>query len=93
MQGLRFPSNLLFLEELIQERWQMQEQYIFVEVKTRLSKKFGNPVDSVDYKKLKHFISASRYYIYVNKLERKKIRFDIIEVYSSAKLVPLSLLI
>ena len=39
------------------------------------------PVDSVNKRKLRHIIEASKYYIYKNSLEFEKIRFDIIEVY------------
>ena len=34
----------------------------FVEVKTRSNSKFGSPVDSVDNIKIRHLLSACRYY-------------------------------
>ena len=57
------------------------EEYVFIEVKTRRSKQYGRPVDSVNENKQKHILQASKYYIYVNNLENKCLRYDIIEVY------------
>ena len=62
-----------------------ESDYIFVEVKTRMSKKFGNPVESVNKYKQKHIVNATKYYVYKNSLENKNIRFDIIEVYINKK--------
>lgn len=56
------------------------EEYVFIEVKTRGNDKFGFPRDAVDEKKEKHIKSASKYYIYINYLQNKPIRFDVIEV-------------
>ena len=47
----------------------------FVEVKTRSNSKFGSPVDSVDNNKIRHLLSACRYYLYKNRW-RKGIRFN-----------------
>lgn len=57
------------------------EEYVFIEVKTRTTSKFGNPSEAVDINKRKHIENASKVYIYQNRLENKLIRFDIIEVY------------
>jgi len=57
------------------------EEYIFVEVKTRMSRNYGKPIDAVDKNKQKHIIDATKYYVYKNSLENQNIRFDIIEVY------------
>lgn len=64
---------------------QNKEEIIFVEVKSRMSKKYGNPIESVDNYKQKHILDASKYFIYKNKLENQNIRFDIIEVYINDK--------
>lgn len=61
------------------------EEYVFVEVKTRCSKKYGQPVDSVNDTKLKHILQASRYYIYINNLQNKCLRYDVVEVYINEK--------
>lgn len=58
-----------------------KNEYVFIEVKTRLSKKYGMPIESVNKKKQKNLINASKYYIHINKLEKDFIRFDIIEIY------------
>lgn len=56
-------------------------EYIFIEVKTRVSKRYGAPAEAVDINKQKHIINATRYFVYKNSLENKNIRFDVIEVY------------
>lgn len=58
-----------------------KDEYVFIEVKTRTSRKYGMPVDAVDTSKEKHIEKSSKVYIYLNKLENKYIRYDIIEVY------------
>lgn len=58
-----------------------KDEYVFIEVKTRISKKFGSPAEAVNENKIKHILSASKYFIYKNSLENKNICFDIIEVY------------
>ncbi len=58
-----------------------KDEYVFIEVKTRMSKKFGVPAEAVDINKQKHIINATRYYTYINSLENKNIRFDVVEVY------------
>ena len=59
------------------------QEYIFIEVKSRTSIKYGVPVEAIDKNKMKHIISASKYYILQNNLQNKFIRYDIIEVYIS----------
>ena len=58
-----------------------KNEYVFVEVKTRTSDKFGKPVEAVDNTKQKHIYNTAEYYLYCKKLENAYIRFDIIEVY------------
>lgn len=62
-----------------------KNEYVFIEVKTRLSKKYGDAAEAVNNEKIKHILQASKFYIYVNKLENKCIRYDIIEVYMNEK--------
>lgn len=62
-----------------------KDEYVFVEVKTRVTEKFGKPAEAVNKEKIKHIIRASKCYIYVNHLENKYIRYDIIEVYLGEK--------
>lgn len=62
-----------------------KNEYIFVEVKTRISKRYGEGIDAITESKKKHIINAAKYFIYKNKLENENIRFDIIEVYINEK--------
>lgn len=54
---------------------------IFVEIKTRTSLKFGTPAMAVNYTKRKHIKSVAKMYLYLNKLNDSKIRFDVVEVF------------
>jgi len=56
-------------------------ELVFVEVKTRCSKKFGEAREAVNKYKRKHIKKAAQFYIYKNNLENKFIRFDVVEVY------------
>lgn len=58
-----------------------KDELVFVEVKTRCSKKYGEARDAVDKYKKKHIKKAATFYIHKNKLENNFIRFDVIEVY------------
>lgn len=62
-----------------------KDEYVFIEVKTRVSKKYGRPLDAINESKKKHILQTSKYYIYVNNLENKFIRYDVIEVYMNEK--------
>lgn len=59
----------------------IKKELVFIEVKTRTSRIFGNPVDAVDMKKQKHIYWAAQYYIYLHSIKDLYIRFDVIEVY------------
>lgn len=50
-------------------------------MKTRLSNNYGKPIEAIRTRKEHNIITASKLYIYNNKLEKEKIRYDIIEVY------------
>lgn len=56
-------------------------EYVFIEVKTRTSKKYGRPIEAVNKNKIKHIINTSKYYILKNNLQNFFIRYDIIEIY------------
>lgn len=57
-----------------------KDEYVFIEVKTRKNKEYGEPIDAIDKNKIKHLKKAISYYLYINKLEDKFIRIDIIEI-------------
>ena len=53
---------------------------IFFEVKSRYTKSFGTPLESVTCHKKGKIVSISSYYIYVNNLYDYNIRYDVIEI-------------
>ena len=58
-----------------------KEEVVFVEVKTRCSKQYGEAREAVDTYKKKHIKKAATYYICKHKLENRFIRFDVMELY------------
>ena len=51
----------------------------FIEVKTRLSKKFGYPEENVSNKKIQNLINAAEEYLYLNP-QWIRIQFDILSI-------------
>ena len=51
----------------------------FIEVKTRRTKKFGHPEESVGKKKIQNIINASEAYLY-QQPQWKRIQFDILSI-------------
>ena len=58
-----------------------KDEVVFIEVKTRTNKKYGEPVEAVTFIKKRHLIKAIEYYLYIKKLEDEYIRIDVIEIY------------
>lgn len=58
-----------------------KEELVFIEVKTRTSLRYGNPIEAVDQRKQKHLIKTIKYYLYSRHLENEFIRVDVIEIY------------
>ena len=60
------------------------DYYVFIEVKTRTSDKFGEPMEAVTDFKQRHIIRSAQSYLMTNKIDENqiKIRFDVIEVKS-----------
>ena len=54
---------------------------VFVEVKTRVSDKYGDAADSVNYFKQKNIILVAKYFILKSDKEYDEYRFDVIEMY------------
>lgn len=53
---------------------------VFIEVKTRQSKRFGYPEEAVDNRKSDHILTCADHYIYQNQWTGD-IRFDIISIF------------
>lgn len=60
-----------------------KNEIVFIEVKTRTSKRYGTPIEAVNKNKQKHLMKTIKYYIYVKHLENKFIRIDVIEIFLS----------
>ena len=56
-------------------------ELVFIEVKTRTNSEFGDPIDSIDKKKILNIYKSAQLYILKNKLENENIRLDIMEVF------------
>ncbi len=63
----------------------INNQLVFVEVKSRNSLNYGYPCEAVNYKKQRKIINVAKYYILNNSLENTPIRFDVIEIYLKDK--------
>ena len=59
----------------------INEELVFIEVKSRTSIKFGYPAEAVDYRKIRKIVNTAKYYILKNNLNNVPIRFDVIEIY------------
>ena len=57
------------------------DEYVFIEVKTRRNKNYGEARDAVDEYKQKHIYRTARYYLHIHRLDNTFVRFDVIEVY------------
>ena len=62
-----------------------ENELVFIEVKTRTSKQYGNPSEAVDYTKMNHILRVAEYYIYIKKIKNTYMRIDVIEVMISRK--------
>lgn len=61
----------------------LENVLVFVEVKTRTNLLYGEPIDSINKRKLMHMINSAKNYMYINKIYNRENRFDVIEVYLS----------
>ena len=81
IMGRNFRCN--FGEIDIIARDLKKQEIVFIEVKTRNSKTYGEASEAVDYYKKKHILKSAKYFVWINKLESEYIRIDVIEVYLS----------
>src|SRR5574344_1137552 len=59
----------------------INNEIVFVEVKSRTSLLYGRPSEAVNRLKIDHLKKCIKYYIYRNKLQNCFIRIDVIEIY------------
>lgn len=64
-----------------------KKELVFIEVKTRNSKKYGEAIEAITPEKLKHLISSIKYYLYERNLQDEFIRIDAIEVYLEKNII------
>ena len=60
-------------------------EIIFIEVKSRINIRYGYPAESVNLNKINKIRNTAKHYLLINKIENKKIRFDVIEIYLKDK--------
>lgn len=58
-----------------------KSQVIFVEVKSRKTFGFGQPIEAINLKKLNGLIKTGQYYLLINNIGNADYRFDAIEVF------------
>ena len=58
----------------------LNNQLVFVEVKTKTSKDFGDPLDWITPRKQKQLRTVAKGYFYVNQIYEQDCRFDVITV-------------
>lgn len=59
---------------------------VFVEVKSRSSKKFGEALEAIDSKKINNIVKTAINYIMKYDYSNLQVRFDVIEYYKSGDL-------
>lgn len=57
-----------------------RDEIVFIEVKTRNTLLYGNPIEAVDKRKRKHIYKTAEYYLLINDLLDSYVRIDIIEI-------------
>lgn len=53
---------------------------VFIEVKSRENLRFGHPIESIGYKKVRSIIKTAQWYMLAEKKQNSSCRFDVIEV-------------
>lgn len=62
-----------------------KNEIVFIEIKARVSLKYGLPSEAVTKYKIKHIYKTAEYYLYTRNLEKENCRIDVIEVYIKNK--------
>ena len=63
----------------------INDELVFIEVKSRTNIKFGYPAEAVDCRKIRKIVNTAKYYILKNNLNNVPIRFDVIDIYLKDK--------
>lgn len=58
----------------------INEDIVFIEVKTRKNENCGLPQEAVNINKQKHIFNVAMYYIYKNKIINSLFRFDVVAI-------------
>ena len=58
-----------------------KKEIVFIEIKARMSLKYGLPSEAVTKRKLEHIYKTAEYFLYVRNLESENTRIDVIEIY------------
>ena len=75
-----FSCNMGEVDLIGLDSTRLGDELVFIEVKARHGKSYGNPAEAVTKSKRRHIIKVAEYYLMINKLEKMSCRFDIIEV-------------
>lgn len=59
----------------------LDNELVFVEVKSRSNLKYGYPSESINYNKIKKITNTAKHYILKHNLYNIPMRFDVVEVY------------
>ena len=59
---------------------QDRDTIVFVEVKTRENAKFGQPIESITYQKVRSIIRTAQWYLTAKRKHDCPCRFDVIEI-------------
>lgn len=62
-------------------------EIVFIEIKARMSLKYGLPSEAVTKRKLEHIYKTAEYFLYGRNLENENARIDVIEIYIKNKKV------
>ena len=63
----------------------IEDELVFIEVKSRSSIRYGYPAEAVNYKKINKISNVARYFMLINNFNDVPIRFDVIEIYFNEK--------
>ncbi|MGL4913592.1 MAG: YraN family protein [Romboutsia sp.] len=63
----------------------LDNELVFIEVKSRTNNRYGIPSEGVNNKKIKKITNTAKYYMLIHNLYDVPIRFDVVEIYFQDK--------